>query len=316
MVSKWMIKAVVQKAISFLPWSGRINYFFQKHITRGVHLTDEHFSLKLQHAREHHQAYLTYATEDSRGTILELGTGWYPVIPLLFHLTGAAKVVSVDIQRWMTRETQQVTLLKMKEWRERGMLKDLLPYFDEQRWEQLMGVVRDPSSFDRDHVNRLIGLFPVLQDARNLDMQDGSIDFICSNNTLEHIPANPLRAILKEFGRVLKPGGCMSHFIDMSDHFAHFDRQITIYNFLTFSRRQWKLLDNRIQPQNRLRFRDYLEIWRETGLPVTHQEVREGDPEALESIRVHPEFSGYSRKELAISHATIITQKQRTDNMV
>lgn len=84
MVSKWLIKALVQKSISYLPNSQGINYFFQKHVTGGVHLTDEHFRLKLDHARDHHQYLLAYGKNNPDQTILELGTGWYPVVPLLF----------------------------------------------------------------------------------------------------------------------------------------------------------------------------------------------------------------------------------------
>ncbi|MCK4747343.1 MAG: hypothetical protein KAT15_09915, partial [Bacteroidales bacterium] len=92
MISKWLIKAVVQKAISYLPWSERINYFFQKHVTGGVHLTDEHFGLKLQHARDHHRYLLRHTNDQPGRTILELGTGWYPIVPLLFYLTSSGRV--------------------------------------------------------------------------------------------------------------------------------------------------------------------------------------------------------------------------------
>ena len=307
MISKWIIKAIVQKTISYFPGSQSINSFFQKYVTGGVHLTDEHFSLKLQHALDHHQVLLKYSGNQSRRTILELGTGWYPIIPVLFYLTSSGKVISIDIQGWMTRRTQLTTILKMQEWREKGKFDDLLPAINEERWEQLMAVLRDPSAYDRNRINRLIGLTPLLQDARHLDLETGSIDFICSNNTFEHIPDHILREILGEFGRVLKPGGIMSHFIDMSDHFAHFDNRITVYNFLKYSKKRWKILDNSIQPQNRLRFRDYIEMYREIGLPVSEEIVRKGNLDDLERIDVHAEFSGYTREELAISHAYIIS---------
>ena len=100
----------------------------------------------------------------------------------------------------------------------------------------------------------------------------------------------------------------MSHFIDMSDHFAHFDSSITIYNFLKFSSKTWGIMDNSIQPQNRLRHRDYLEMYSQSGLPVSHEEIRKGSLEELESVEVHPEFSGYSKPELAISHSYIISR--------
>jgi SAM-dependent methyltransferase len=307
MISKWIIKAFVQKSISYMPGSQKINSFFQKHITRGVHLTDEHFSLKLQHASDHYKYFLQYAKTHSGLTILELGTGWYPIVPLFFYLTSSGKVISIDIHGWMTRETQQFTILKMKEWRNRGLIDDLLPLIDEKRWAQIMDIAGDPHSYNMARINEIIGLTPLLQDARYTKLADNSIDFICSNNTLEHIPENILREILPEFKRILKSGGVMSHFIDMSDHFAHFDPRITIYNFLKYSRKQWKMIDNRIQPQNRMRFRDYKEIFMEAGFPVTAEFLREGNQEALANIRIHPEFSGYTSRELAISHAYLIS---------
>jgi SAM-dependent methyltransferase len=311
MVSKWIIKAAVQKTISYLPYAQRVNYFFQKHVTGGVHLTDDHFRLKLQHARDHHQYLLAHGQNKTDLTILELGTGWYPVVPLLFFLTSSGEVISVDIQKWMTRRTQYITLLKFKEWRERGLLDELVPYFHEQRWEQLMGVIQNPSAYDPDQFNKMIGLKPLIQDARHMNIGSESVDFICSNNTFEHIPGEILHEILCEFNRVIKPGGVMSHFIDMSDHFAHFDSHITIYNFLKFSKKTWAFIDNSIQPQNRMRFRDYIEMYLASGLPVSDEIIREGDPVALKRVLVHSEFSDYTEKELAISHATIISRMPR-----
>ena len=36
MIRKWHLKAIIQKTISFLPGSHKINYWFQKNITKGV----------------------------------------------------------------------------------------------------------------------------------------------------------------------------------------------------------------------------------------------------------------------------------------
>ena len=310
MISKWFIKAVVQKSISYLPASQKINYFFQKHITGGVLLTDEHFELKITHARDHFRYLTETAGEKEERTILELGTGWYPVIPILFYLTVPCRVISVDIQQWMTRQTQLDTIRKFREWRERGLLDDLQEAIDDRRWEQLMNLLRNPDDHDKEEINRMIGLTPLVGDARNLPIGEDSIDFICSNNTFEHIPGEVLKNILVEFKRVLHPAGVMSHFIDMSDHFAHFDPRITIYNFLKFSAKTWGILDNNIQPQNRMRYRDYREMYRETGFPVSREEIRKGSLQELEKVKVHPEFSHYSKKELAISHAYMITQEK------
>ena len=307
MISKWIIKAIVQKGISYLPASQKINYFFQKHVTGGVHLTDEHFGLKLGHARDH-LGYLTeMAGKKEERTILELGTGWYPVIPILFYLTSSGSVISVDIQQWMSRKTMLDTIQKFSEWQERGLLDDLKGVIDRERWDQLMKLLDHPDKIQKEDIDKLIGLRPIVGDARNLPIENNSVDFICSNNTFEHIPKDVLKNILVEFLRVLRPAGVMSHFIDMSDHFAHFDTHITIYNLLKFSARAWSILDNSIQPQNRMRHRDYLDLYKETGFPVSREEIREGSLEDLNRVKVHPEFSSYSQEELAISHAYIIS---------
>ncbi len=308
MISKWIIKAVVQKGISYLPASRKINHFFQKHVTGGVLLSDEHFTLKIGHARDHFGYLTEIMGEQKERTILELGTGWYPVIPILFYLTSMGRVISVDIQQWMTRKTQQDTIVKFKHWKDSGLLDDLWEEIIPMRWDLLMDVLNKPDNYNQEDINRLIALTPLVADARNLSLLKESVDFICSNNTFEHIPREILRDILVEFKRVLHPHGLMSHFIDMSDHFAHFDSRITIYNFLQFSKKNWDLLDNSIQPQNRLRFRDYLDMYHQTGLPVTREVIREGSLTELEKVKVHPEFSTYSPQELAISHAYIITR--------
>jgi len=71
---KWKAKAVVQKAISFLPQKQRINTLFQKYVTRGLALNDEHFRYKLTHARDHIRYQEQYGSVDlSEARILELG---------------------------------------------------------------------------------------------------------------------------------------------------------------------------------------------------------------------------------------------------
>ena len=125
---------------------------------------------------------------------------------------------------------------------------------------------------------------------------------------INDIPKEILIGILKEFKRVIKEGGVMSHFIGMSDHFAHFDKSINIYNFLKFSDRVWSIIDNSIQPQNRFRFKDYMNIYKQLGLPVTDKEYTEGDIEELMKISLDNKYESYNAQELAISHVYLISK--------
>ena len=100
----------------------------------------------------------------------------------------------------------------------------------------------------------------------------------------------------------------MSHFIDMSDHFAHFDQSITIYNYLQYSKRQWERMDNLIQPQNRLRISDYRSLYAELGIPITEELCREGSLKSLSTVNVHREFNGIPIADLAISHCLLVSK--------
>lgn len=147
-------------------------------------------------------------------------------------------------------------------------------------------------------------------DARNLKhLADNSIDLVHSNNTFEHVYPSILKDILKEFKRIVKKEGLQSHFIDMSDHFAHFDKSINIYNFLQYSNKAWdNVIDNSIQPQNRWRFPQFVALYNSLNIPLTDQEIRPGDIEAVKSLKIHPDFSKFSTEELAISHCYLYSK--------
>jgi SAM-dependent methyltransferase len=206
----------------------------------------------------------------------------------------------------MTLGSQLTTIKKFKEWREAGKLDAFLPKLQESRGKELMAILDNPPQTIADF-NAKINLKSAIIDGRNTGFTAESFDFICSNNTFEHIPKNILVDILKEFKRLLKPDGLMSHFIDMSDHFAHFDTSITDYNFLKFSEKEWSFIDNSIQPQNRLRWADYKKMYADLGIPIKEENTRPGSLNALNSIAVDKGFSHLSNVELAISHGYLVS---------
>ncbi len=306
-ISKWKLKAIVQKVISFLPKREKINFLFQKYVTKGVKLTDEHFGYKVQSAKDHINFFKKYGEVGAEKKILELGSGWYPIIPIFMYLTNSGKVISVDIQSWMTKNSQIISIEKIKEWRENNKLDTYFNNIDENKWGKLEQFLLNSDKYSKEDFNKTIGLETMIIDARNTGLPESSIDFICSNNTFEHIYKEILEGILLEFKRVITPEGVMSHFIDLSDHFAHFDKKITVYNFLKYSEKKWRLIDNKIQPQNRLRFKDYKEMYKNLNIPITEEKVTEGNKNELLKIKVHEQLKHYSIDELSITHGYIIT---------
>lgn len=306
-MEKWKQKALVQKAISFLPLRHRINFLFQKYVTKGVHLTDGYFTDRLAHACEHLRAFDRHAAGHALSSSLELGTGWYPIVPVSLFLRGAQVVHTIDVAPLCSRSNLVTALRMFGAYYSSGKLAD---FFDirAERWSDLSDLLLNAHRLTLAEMLRALRINYIVGDARKIPLPERSISLITSNNTLEHIYPAALLAMLTEFRRLAASGGVMSHFIDMSDHFAHFDRSITIYNFLRYSREQWQRIDNEIQPQNRLRITDYRRIYADLSIPLTEEICRPGSLEALSAVDVDAAFRKIPASELAISHCLLVSK--------
>lgn len=304
----WIIKAIVQKMISFLPFKHQVNYLFQKYITRGVQLTDAYFEDKLIHAFHHFQYYKKHVGK-TNFKVLELGSGWYPVIPVYLYLHGASEIISIDIAQHITKKNLEKTIKKFLEYLPKNEFHDTFLHIDENRKEELQHVLDAIQDFSIEEIMLKLKMDFQIQDARKTHFESNYFDLITSNNTFEHIYDEILVGILEEFKRILHPKGIMSHFIDMSDHFAHLDNKITIYNFLQFTEKKWNRIDNTIQPQNRLRINQYKGLLKEISLTIMEEINRPGDMEVVKSMKLADPFSDYSLQDVAVSHTHMVLQK-------
>lgn len=307
-MKKWVLKAIVQKGISFLPYKNKLNYFFQKYLTKGVALTDKLFEDRLIHASNHINHYIKYTNGLNDFTTLELGTGWYPVVPIAMYLCGANKINSVDIVKLTSVKKTKETIEKFLQWQQQNKLAYYLPNLHIDRLHVLNTIlnIEDAVTFEKNWSR--IGFNFTIEDAVQLTFGNHYIDLIHSNNTLEHIYPDLLTPIFKEFHRCLAKQGIMSHFIDMSDHFAHLDKSITIYNYLQYSEQKWNFIDNSIQPQNRWRINDYKKLYATTNFTILEEINRDGNIAEVENLIIQPPFNQYSSKDIAISHTHIVAK--------
>ncbi len=307
-MKKWVQKAVVQKIIAYLPFSNNINFLFQKYITKGVNLSDDYFFDRLGHARDHLNSFNKYSTAAFPHTCLEIGTGWYPIVPISLFLVGSERIYSVDISFLTSKKRIYTIIQKILTCYESGELNAYVKYLPE-RITELQQIAAQYEQLSLKQLLEKLHINYLIEDARNLSIADNSVDLVNSNNTFEHIYPNILVPILKEFKRIIKKQeGVMSHFIDMSDHFAHFDKSITIYHFLRFSDKKWQLIDNSVQPQSRLRMYEYEQLFADLHIPITEHTFREGNLAELETIPLAEKFVGIAKKDLAISHCHFISK--------
>lgn len=303
----WLIKSAAHRVISWLPNNQWWNDQFQRRIARSLGLDATEFERRLRFAQHYYDRYAS--TRGDRPvksfTALELGTGWYPVVPISLWLCGAERIWTFDITSLLNAERVHATLAKFAGAARDNSLGELLPAAQANRVEQLEALCKRPSGEDPVALLASIGIEVRVQDAQNTGLASASVDLLTSTTVLEYIPRQVLATIFAEFVRIAKPGAVSSHFINLGDQYRHFDRSISPMNFLRFTERQWRFFNSALAPIMRLRHSDYLNVFETTGWRVIHDEKTHASADALDRLPLAPEFRRYSKDELLILTALI-----------
>lgn len=302
---KWVAKAALQKGMSLAPHPQRINYVFQHHVTRATTLQPAFVQMRIEWSAMHLDALRRLGRAEPGFHAVELGSGWYPVVPLCYFLAGADRVSMCDLEDLGRPELAVQAVDALVDAHGRGELDGLGP-IEQDRVDRLRAV-RDRIA-EVGHVDALasIGLHVTPGDARDLLVRQPP-DLISSNTVFEHIPPEVLVGILERFGRISTTGTVMSHLIDLCDHYAYIDPGVSIYHFLRYSDRAWRLIDNQVQPMNRLRASEYLTLYERAGVPVTEEHLRDCDPLALVGQPLAPRFMTMDPADVACNASHLVT---------
>jgi hypothetical protein len=298
-VTNWKVKAVVQGTIAHLPARERVNYLFQRHITHSSECSKEWFQDKVEQTQRHlaHHRLLHGVSPIRR--VLELGTGWHPAVPVGLALAGAREIFTVDRVSMLRSENVRATLIAWRDLLDEGA--STLDHVDAGRESTLRRLCEDINPQLGD-----LGIIPIVGDAAHLGLAAQSVDLFVSNNTFEHLSRVTLKEILAQYRTLAAPGATMSHFIDMSDHFSHFDPNLSPLHFLRYDERRWKRWDNDIVPQNRMRISSYLALLRAADFSEVEVSTRVIDRAALAGLSFSSPFRELSEDELRITHAWVV----------
>jgi hypothetical protein len=300
-MSRWWVKAAIQRGISLLPARNYWNEWFQEHVSRSVECTESRFESQLKKSRAHLEFYRKH-TPGSRSvprTVFELGTGWHAVVPVAMFLAGVDEIWTWDIARLIKRHRFQQALNHFLSRIRNNRLSELFPPARPERVAQLAAAAAGGWS-DPYTLLRQLNVRAVVGDARRTGLPGGTIDLIASTVVLEYIPREVLGGLLSEFRRIASRQGVMSHEVDLTDEYAYFDSSITPFNFLKFSERAWRLINNPFIPLNRLRVSDFRDCFSEAGFALVEEVATRGDAEALARIRLAPRFARYDPIDLQV----------------
>jgi len=300
----WLLKASIQKAISFLPASQRVNYFFQRYVSRQLRLTEDFFEDRLAHCAHHLQAYSAIHARLPQKQ-LELGTGWYPIVPIGMYVCGLSLIWTLDIRSHIWLDFVKQLMDMFVQYEKSGRLVEILPERKTEKIEQLSQFAKTSDS--ATELLAKMGIHLVVEEASKLSLPSSSIDLVSSNNTFEHIPTHLLGPILMELRRILRKRGVMSHYIDMVDHYAYFDSNLSPLNFLKYSAREWTWIENSLQSQNRMRISEYRQLYERIGLPIFREINESSDSKLLQTITLDPAYQKMSEEDLLVAYSQIIS---------
>ncbi|MDP9268943.1 MAG: class I SAM-dependent methyltransferase [Acidobacteriota bacterium] len=299
-----MAKALLHKAVGSLPWRDDVNYWLQRHVTHSLPVSRETFLQRAENAFRHLNAFRRYSQvplEEAR--FFEFGAGWDLEIPLILAAAGVTSQVVVDRRRLLRFELVGHNLTMLRE-----TSKDL-----EQRFGWPLR--RPPSSGEEPHTALADrGIRYVLAEAYQVPFAADSFSFIHSTWTVEHIPEDKVVSVFDECQRLLAPGGVISCVIETQDIFSNFDRSISKYNYLRFSKRQWSWFQSCLMAQGRLRADDFYSAFAAAGLEVVEVE-EESPPEhywrtALEKLDLAEPFRGQPLERLAVNLINVVLRKK------
>ncbi len=301
----WKIKGAIQKVLSGIPGGKRLNDRLQ--LSAGLRNFEENVGAKVADWTQTCQYLRDVQFAIPGAAIVEIGAGWYPVLPTCFSLAGARSIKTYDIQRHIN-PTLTARALKTME----THLDEIAKYCVSEPADTAGKLRKLIQAGSIDELLRLTGIeYYAPGDARQTGLQPNSVDLVYSNSVFEHVPKTAILEILRESQRILKPGGLALHNVGCNDHYAFVDPSISFVNFLRFSESEWRLWNNSLQYQNRLRAPQFLDLASEAGLKVIYKRthVRPGSREALAQFTVAREFRQFQPEDLATTSLDFICQK-------
>lgn len=243
--------------------------------------------------------------------VLEIGTGWHPLVPTVLHLIGAHRIITIDKNPWLSWSSASETFAALSSRLDTiaaGLavnVVDVQNRYDEAAKRQCQDLPSLLSALNIDY------RYPV--SVEHTHLPDEAIDIVCSSNVLEHLPLETLRGLHAESRRILKPGGLAVHRFNPADHYSHSDKSISSVNFLEYPEGRWRFYGSGLAYHNRLRCSQHLQVLVDAGFSIL-VDRRRVDEDALAllkrgSIAVDRAFAGLSLEDLAGEYMWLVGMK-------
>lgn len=272
----WKLLLVKKALVGRIPFADKLRQIRRKIF--GYPQNADHLELTL-----HNYERIKSSLERSEGsldgsTILEIGTGWFPTIPILLARDGAKRVFMSDLNVHMDDITFRATV---------AYLKKRFPN------DEFIQNIKEFSSLPIEY----------LAPFNSSVLADKSLDVVMSHAVLEHIPKSDIYNLFLSLRPKLSDRGIMVHMVDHSDHFEHYDKSISRINFLTWNEEKHVLINYLIKDgENRMRHHEYHQVFIDSGFEVFNEEtdLHEKTMEIIKTLDLVYPYSKMLSEQLAV----------------
>ncbi|NOT88919.1 MAG: class I SAM-dependent methyltransferase [Lysobacter sp.] len=304
----WRIKGLLQKTLGVLPWGEPLHYQLQRRFG-GMRDPRREILLKIDDWELMAKQLHTVGADIREARLMEVGSGWYPALPLACYLGGAARVYTCDLNRLLKPDLMRLCIGILGEALPRIATACQVPLADVQsRYRHLLAGAdaADPADLSDGVIQ-----YRAPADAADPGLEDGAVDIIFSNSVLEHVPPEAIERLHRASLRLLRPGGLIFHSVNCGDHYAYADPKVHQLNYLRFTDRQWAFWNNGFLYQNRLRAHQLVGAARDAGFEMLldTSRARPQRLQQLQAMTVAPEFAGIPEEKLCITTVDFIGRK-------
>lgn len=301
---RWKTKYLLQNTLASLPLNSDLYFRLQKQFGGFKHFS---INSKVDQGISLLEALKANNLELRGKNTAEMGTGWTPIIPMLFALAGQSRCVTCDVSQLLQYDLCVQAAVQFN--RIAADLAKKISWAWGEESEINLRVMQ--SSLDAHDLLTKLHIDYHSDSSHPLRfLEDAGTDIFFTNDTLEHIPCKQLPFIFTEIRRVLKPDGVMIHLVDCSDHYSFDDTNINRINFLRFSTDQWERYNTRFLFQNRLRPSEYQQLLTSSGFTIEYWSQKQ-DQRALQELKsfpLDPGFMRFSSEDLCASSFIVIAR--------
>jgi SAM-dependent methyltransferase len=305
----WRVKGAIQKVLGLVPRGARIHDLLERRVS-GNRAVDRELAMSVDDWRSMVKRLRSVGIAAEGARFVEIGTGRHPILPLCLYFSGARSVDTFDFVRQLKPESALRCAIALG--RRVYAMAEATGRDPEEVRRMLRSTVRAlKRGAGLDEATHGVVRYRAPAEVGATHHRDGSVDVVFSTSVLEHLPVRAIQRGFAEAHRILRPGGVMYHAARCGDHYADVDPSISQLHYLRYSNAAWAKWNNAFLFQNRLRAVDFTTMSRGAGfvIELDTSHVAPGRLTELAAIDVHPEFSRYTRDQLAVTSVDFIARK-------